>query len=178
MPEELQAPVETDIYEENGNMSEVWWIFLTSLGVNASDLDPTFDSVALGNLTPERLTASDSAKKIVSVEDFTVWVNGTALEVEITDNGDGTITVGLPDNVTIANDLTVGNDVSAVNDVEAGNDVTAVNNIEAGVDLTAGQDADIGRNLDVANDANVENDLTIKKSTFHQENERVYYDGV
>lgn len=35
MPD-IQAPVETPIYDENGIMSDVWWVFLTDLGVDAN----------------------------------------------------------------------------------------------------------------------------------------------
>lgn len=44
-------------------------------------------------------------------------IEGTANEVEVTDNGDGTFTIGLPDSVTITLDLTVGNDVNVGGDV-------------------------------------------------------------
>lgn len=58
------------------------------------DKSPTFASIILSDLTASRLISSDASKKLVSTNLFT-WVAGTANEVDIADNGDGTITIGL-----------------------------------------------------------------------------------
>ena len=46
-----------------------------------------------------------------------IIIYGTTNEIEVTDNGDGSWTVGLPNNVTITNNLTVGDDVNVGGDV-------------------------------------------------------------
>jgi len=69
------------------------------LGVDSS---PTFASLTLNDLTATRLVQSSSTKELVSVSDLTNWIAGTANEIDITDDGDGTVTIG------IVNPLIVG----------------------------------------------------------------------
>lgn len=63
---------------------------------------PKFASVNLTNLTASRLIQTDASKVLSSVTDLTNWVAGTANEIDITDDADGTITIG------IVNPLIVG----------------------------------------------------------------------
>jgi hypothetical protein len=56
---------------------------------------PEFYGVELSSLTASRLIASDADKQLVSVSNLASWVAGTANEVDITNDGDGTITIGL-----------------------------------------------------------------------------------
>ena len=65
------------------------------LGPNA---DVVFGSVTLKNLTALRPVASDSDKTLVST-DFASWVAGTTNQVIVTDNGDGSITLSLPQDI-------------------------------------------------------------------------------
>ena len=98
--------------KEDGQFTEVWINFFNEfVDTFASDGSLTLGDITLNNLTANRLTASDSSKKVVSVLNLALWVLGTTDEIQVTDNGDGTITVGLPDDVTITNDLTVGNNL-------------------------------------------------------------------
>lgn len=53
----------------------------------------------LSSLTASRLIFGDSGKNVDSVEDLTVWIGGTTNQVLITDNGDGTITISLPQDI-------------------------------------------------------------------------------
>lgn len=65
-----------------------------------------------------------------SIGNISTTINGTANEVEVTIAGGGntfgngdTITVGLPDDVTITNDLSVNNDVTITNDLTVNGNV-------------------------------------------------------
>lgn len=71
---------------------------------SALDIDksPTFASVILTDLTATRLVQSDTSKKLSSVSDLTDWIAGTANEINIADDGDGTITIGIVDPLTVA----------------------------------------------------------------------------
>lgn len=55
---------------------------------------PTFADLILTDLTATRIIATDSAKKLVSTN-LNSWVSGTSNEINITDDGDGTITIGI-----------------------------------------------------------------------------------
>ena len=61
----------------------------TSHAINDSVIRPT-------NTTADRIVATDSTKKIVSVDDLTPWVAGTTNRVSVADDGDGTITLSAP----------------------------------------------------------------------------------
>lgn len=54
---------------------------------------PTFVAATLSGLTASRLMASDGSKLTVSVADFTNWISGTAGQIAVTDDGDGTVTL-------------------------------------------------------------------------------------
>ena len=63
---------------------------------------PTFYTVNLTSLTASRLVASDSSKNLVSVDNIASWIAGTANEVDITNDGDGTITIGIVDPLIVS----------------------------------------------------------------------------
>lgn len=58
---------------------------------------PTFAGLTLTDLTASRLIASDASKNLSSVSSLTSWIAGTANEINIADDGDGTITIGIVD---------------------------------------------------------------------------------
>jgi len=62
---------------------------------------PTFAGLTLSGLTASRLMASSAAKALVSA-DLASWVTGTANEINIADDGDGTITIGIVDPLIVA----------------------------------------------------------------------------
>jgi hypothetical protein len=76
----------------------------TALG---SDADVTHNSLTLKNLTALRLIATDSNKKLVSI-DLANWVDGTANKITVTDDGDGSVTLTIPDAVTLVNPTVTG----------------------------------------------------------------------
>lgn len=57
---------------------------------------PVFTSIALTGLIASRLIAADGDKAFESVSDLTTWIAGTANQIVVTDDGDGTITLSLP----------------------------------------------------------------------------------
>jgi hypothetical protein len=58
-----------------------------------TDADVEFDSIILDDLTASRLTYSDGSKKVQSVANLTNWIAGTAGNITVTDDGDGTVTL-------------------------------------------------------------------------------------
>ncbi|KKL83359.1 hypothetical protein LCGC14_1975550, partial [marine sediment metagenome] len=68
----------------------------TTLGVGTGD-SPTFTGLTLSGLTSARLVASGSA--LNSVADLTAWIAGTASQVVVANDGDGTITLSTPQNI-------------------------------------------------------------------------------
>ena len=95
---------------------------------------------------------------INSIVAISVDINGTANEIEVTTTGAGqsfgngdTITVGLPNDVTIGNDLTVTNDLTVNGNVQLGN---------AGTDTV-----DIAGSLDVTGNTIITGDLTVNGTT-------------
>lgn len=59
------------------------------------------------SLTATRLCASDASKDIVSTS-LSSWLTGTANQVTVTDDGDGTATLSLPQDLDTGTDLQVG----------------------------------------------------------------------
>ncbi len=68
----------------------------TTLGLGIKD-SPTFTGLTLDGLTASRLTATNGSNALASVADLTAWVAGTANEVNVANDGDGTITIGIVD---------------------------------------------------------------------------------
>ena len=68
-----------------------------ALGYTAT---PTWESITLTDLIASRLVATDSGKTFESVADLTTWViQSSANQVVVTDNGDGTVTLSLPQDI-------------------------------------------------------------------------------
>ena len=63
-----------------------------------TDSSPTFASMLISGLTASRLLASNGSKLLVSA-DLNSWITGTANRVTITDDGDGTVTLTLPQDI-------------------------------------------------------------------------------
>jgi hypothetical protein len=54
---------------------------------------PTLVAATFSGLTASRLMASDGSKLTSSVSDLTAWIAGTAEQIDVTDDSDGTITL-------------------------------------------------------------------------------------
>ncbi|MDD5777967.1 MAG: hypothetical protein PHU95_00755, partial [Candidatus Thermoplasmatota archaeon] len=63
--------------------------------------DVEFDSLILDDLTASRLVATNAANLLVS-SDIVNWIDGTANKITVTDDLDGTVTLTIPDAVTLA----------------------------------------------------------------------------
>lgn len=74
-------------------------------GLGPTD-SPTFTAITLSDLTALRLTATDAAKKIISVAALSAWIAGTANQVVVADDGDGSITLSTPQDITAASSPT------------------------------------------------------------------------
>ena len=91
-------------------------------------------SVSLGGSVSTSFDVSDGSTSSTVSDGGTLTVQGTANEVEVS-NSSSTLTVGLPNNVTIGNDLTVGGDLTVNGTVTSVNSTTVTiddKNIELG----------------------------------------------
>ncbi len=52
----------------------------------------------LRSLSASLLVATDGNSEVVSVDDFTEWIAGVLGKITVTDDGDGTVTIGIDDN--------------------------------------------------------------------------------
>jgi hypothetical protein len=62
---------------------------------------PTFANVTITGLTASRLVATDASKMLVSTNAHS-WISGTANQVTVTNDGDGTCTLSLPQDIHAA----------------------------------------------------------------------------
>jgi len=62
----------------------------SNLGVDST---PTLESLTLGGLTASQLLQTDASKQLTSVSDLTNWIAGTDKQVNVVDDGDGTLTL-------------------------------------------------------------------------------------
>jgi hypothetical protein len=71
-------------------------------------------AITSSSLTASRLLYADASKIISSVSDLTSWIAGTSNEIAVVSDGDGSITLSIPDAVTLVNltvtDITIGAD--------------------------------------------------------------------
>lgn len=95
-------------------------------GFLIEDADLSWDSInnilsatnaLLSSLTASRLIASDGDKKLVSIADLTAWISGTANQITVTDDGDGTVTLSTPQDIDENADVTF--DSATLNDLTA-----------------------------------------------------------
>ena len=101
-------------------------------------------AIALGGTVTTNFNVSDGSTSSAVADGATLTVQGTANEVEVS-NSSSTLTVGLPSNVTIGNDLIVGGDLTVNGTVTSVNSTTVTiddKNIELGstanpTDITA-----------------------------------------
>ena len=71
-------------------------------------------SIANSKLSNSSITVSDGSNSTARALGTTLTIQGTANEVEVAESS-GTVTVGLPNNVTISGNLTVSGDTTTVN---------------------------------------------------------------
>lgn len=61
-----------------------------------TNADVEFDSLVLEDLTASRLIGSNNNKKLVSITNLASWIAGTSNQITVTDDGDGSVTLSLP----------------------------------------------------------------------------------
>ena len=81
--------------------------------------DVTVDGITLNDLTASRLVYSNPSKVLSSVTDLSGWVGGTASQVTVTTDGDGTLTLSTPQNIS----STSGPTFATVNTGEGANEL-------------------------------------------------------
>lgn len=93
--------------EINGVMPIEWQEFFRNLyqrvggQITVYDLDGLEDVLDLifGQLTTNRIVATDVDKYLVSVERLDSWISGTINQITVGDNGNGTVTLSLPQDI-------------------------------------------------------------------------------
>lgn len=65
----------------------------------ATTSNVTFQDMKLNGLTASRLMATDGGKQVQSVSTLTSWIAGTANQVTVTDDLDGSVTLSLPQSI-------------------------------------------------------------------------------
>lgn len=88
------------IYADIGAIEGGYWrIILTEY---MPSVTPHLADIKLDNATASRLLSTDASKVTESVTDLTNWIAGTANEINVADDGDGTITIGIVDPLVVA----------------------------------------------------------------------------
>jgi len=92
--------IATDSVKVSGTFWVTGAVTLDSVDARIITVDSVYvaDLTNLDYATATRLLATDGSKNVVST-DLNSWVTGTAYEVTIADDADGTITISLPDSV-------------------------------------------------------------------------------
>ena len=96
-----------------------------------SDSGKIFDAITVTDLTPNRIVASDSARRLTSVGNLATWVGGTVNQVNVGSDGDGTITLSLPQNMALTSSptfagLTINGNIGVTGTVD-GVDIAVLN---------------------------------------------------
>jgi hypothetical protein len=110
----------------------------TSVKKAIQQLQKELSHVSIFSLTASRLLATDANQKLSAVTDLTSWIAGTANQLVITDDGDGTLTGSLPQDIATTSDvqfgsLTLNNTGLHLLDTNASHDLI----LAPGSDLTA-----------------------------------------
>lgn len=96
---------------ENQTMSREWLNFLLTLYTRVGGQSATLPDI--GPLTANRITATDADTDLGSVTDLTDWIAGTTYQVIVTDNGDGTLTLSLPQSIDPLSSVTFAGVITA-----------------------------------------------------------------
>ncbi|MHA1409226.1 MAG: hypothetical protein ACTSQY_02695, partial [Candidatus Odinarchaeia archaeon] len=82
------------------NVSKETRIILQKLGsILDKDKHVTFADLTLTGLTASQLLQTDVSKQLTSVSDLTNWIAGTDKQVNVVDDGDGTLTLSTPQDI-------------------------------------------------------------------------------
>jgi hypothetical protein len=96
---------------------------LTNKTIDASS--NTLSNIGNASLTNSTITVSDGSTSTATALGGTITFNGTSNEIEVGESS-GTITVGLPSDVTVSNDLSVGNDLTVTGNLTVNGTTTTI----------------------------------------------------
>lgn len=65
------------------------------------------NGIGIDSSTASRLLQTNASKRVVSVADLTAWIAGTTNQITVANDGDGTVTLSLPQNIDTGADLNV-----------------------------------------------------------------------
>lgn len=112
------------------------------------------DAITNAKLVNESFTISDGTTDdtiaLGSTFNFSSVANETTVTVTADAGAGGTVTIGLPDNVTIAGTLSVTDNVSITNDITTVRDITTTQDVGVGRDLSVGRNVTVTGNLTVS----------------------------
>ncbi len=137
-----------------------------SLALGASDATPAFDlsdatnyptsslsgtisnaqlagSIANSKLANSTITVSDGSNSTATSLGGTITFSGTSNEVEVAESS-GTVTVGLPNDVTVSNDLTVSGNLTVTGTTTQTGSVVTDNNFTGLTNANTGNSTDFG----------------------------------
>jgi cytoskeletal protein CcmA (bactofilin family) len=144
-----------DISESSGT--------ITISGENASDTNKGVASFDSGDFS----VSSGAVTLADSTDGAVLTINGTTDEVNVS-RTNGTVTIGLPDDVTITGQLNVNENVVATGNVEVGGAVTVngLASLDGGIDVDgAFTVADTSGNIDTTGTLNVDGATTLNGVT-------------
>ena len=95
----------------------------SGLSYNSSTGEFTTSSIPNTQLANSSITVTDGSNSTATSLGGTITFSGTSNEVEVAESS-GTITVGLPNDITVGNDLTVTNDLSVTGDTSITGNLT------------------------------------------------------
>ena len=96
---------------------------LTNKTIDASN--NTLSNIGNSSLTNSSITVTDGSTSTATALGGTITFSGTTNEVEVGESS-GTITIGLPSDVTIGNDLTVSNDLTITGNLTVNGTTTTI----------------------------------------------------
>jgi len=118
----VPPPIKQRITDQTGMCDRTWAVWFRGLYQEQRDTGRTFlrlsdtpSSYSAQGLELLRVNTSESAVEFTTIGSI---VSGTPNEIEV--SGTTTLTIGLPDDVTIINDLTVGNDINITGNIDFG----------------------------------------------------------
>lgn len=142
---------------------EQWRVEFNELGVDVGDIANLPASIdgnavtdvieAITELTSAIETtgiglAADTGTAETLVISDTLTINGTSNEIETAVSATDTITIGLPDDVTITNDLTVGGNLDVTGNITLGGNITMGDADTDSIDFNADVVSNIIPNVD------------------------------
>ena len=138
-----EMELEDRIQSINDTFSAIWDKFeLTTESVQSLNRTVNLDFVVVPALTDNRLIYATGGGVLTSVGNLAGWITGTANQVNVANDGDGTVTLSTPQDIAAASSpvfagLTINGDIAATGTVD-GVDVAALSVLYLAHDHSAG----------------------------------------